>query len=96
MVVRAAGAAAQRPPSCPNVSSWGTQITACHQSMTSSPSGKPSRCSSLSLTLLVAASGIAGGSEQLKRQIEELTCDLSAFSCQFFRVEVTQKRLPVP
>lgn len=35
-----------------------------------------------------AYSGTAEGSAALERQIEDLTVDLSAFTCDFFRVEV--------
>ncbi len=34
--------------------------------------------------------GSAKGSAALERQIEDLTVDLSAFTCDFFRVEVMQ------
>lgn len=37
-----------------------------------------------------AYSGSAEGSAALERQIEDLTVDLSAFTCDFFRVEVMQ------
>ncbi|KAK9902661.1 hypothetical protein WJX75_001769 [Coccomyxa subellipsoidea] len=36
---------------------------------------------------MVRAEGLTGGAAALERQIEDLTVDLSAFTCDFFRVE---------
>ena len=42
----------------------------------------------LCLECLAGAAGVPGGSAALGKQIEDLTVDLSKFTCEFFRVEV--------
>ena len=42
----------------------------------------------LCLKCLAGPAGVPGGSAALEKQIEDLTVDLSKFTCEFFRVEV--------
>ena len=46
------------------------------------------------LRLAGTLTGSDGGSKALDKQIEDLTVDLSQFTCEFFRVEVRSQMRP--
>ena len=49
----------------------------------------------LCLKFHAGPAGVPGGSAALEKQIEDLTVDLSKFTCEFFRVEVRSTALAI-